>query len=55
MSLRPRSLSAAFCITPGSVEIPTVNLDGTSILMFCLERAFFRSTFMDIGVRSIYS
>ena len=45
--------SAAFCIMAGSVEMPTVKIEGTSMRMFCFERAFFKSTEMDRGVRSI--
>ena len=30
----PRSLSAAFCMMPGSVEMPTVKREGTSTRMF---------------------
>ena len=52
--LSPRSLSAAFCITPGSVEMPTVKLEGTSTRMFCFDSALRRSTLMEIGVRSMY-
>ena len=51
-SLRPSIRSAAFCMTPGSVEMPTVNLEGTSTRMFCFDSAFLRSTLIDIGVRS---
>ena len=39
-------------ITPGSVEMPTVNMEGTSIRMFWRESALLRSTDMDMGVRS---
>ena len=51
-SLRPSRRSAAFCITPSSTEMPTVKREGTSMRMFCRESAFFRSTCIDIGVRS---
>lgn len=54
-SFRPSSRSAAFCMVPGSVEMPTVNRAGTSMRMFWRDRAFFRSTLMDMGVRSMYS
>ena len=50
--LRLRRRSAAFSITVGSVEMPTVKMDGTSMRMFCRERALFKSTEMDSGVRS---
>ena len=40
-------------IIPGSVEIPTVKREGTSIRIFCLESAFFKSTLMEMGVRSV--
>ncbi len=52
MSCKPKSLSAAFCITAGSVEIPTVKIEGTSIRIFCLDSALFKSTEMESGVRS---
>ena len=42
-------------MVPDSVEMPTVNRAGTSIRMFWRDRALFRSTLMDIGVRSRYS
>ena len=48
-----RSRSAAFCMMPGSVEMPTVKMDGTSMRMFCLESVFFRSTEIASGVRSM--
>ena len=51
VSIRRRS--AAFCIMPGSVEIPTVKMLGTSIRMFCLESALFKSTEMARGVKSM--
>ena len=50
--LRPRRRSAAFCITPGSVETPTVNVAGVFTLMFCCERAPCSLISMGIGVRS---
>ena len=55
VSFMPSSRSAAFCITPGSTDTPTVKRDGTSIRMFCLDSAFFKSTGMEIGVKSRYS
>ena len=51
-SFRPSRRSAAFCITPGSVDTPTVNRLGTLMRMFWRDRAFSRSTEMDMGVRS---
>ena len=49
---RPSRRSAAFCMTPGSVEMPTVKRLGTLMRMFWRESAFSRSTEMDRGVRS---
>ena len=51
----PALLAAAFCMIVGSVEIPTVKREGTSIRMFWRDRALRRSTLMEIGVRSRYS
>lgn len=48
----PRSLSAALVILSGSVEIPTVNRQGTSTRMFCLESALVRLHSIEIGLRS---
>ena len=50
--LRPKSLSAAFCIIPGSVETPIVKRDGTFTRMFCLDNAFTKLTSIEIGVKS---
>ena len=38
---------------PGSVDMPTVKIEGTSIRIFCLDSAFLRSTLMEMGVRSM--
>ena len=54
-SLRPSSRSAAFCMTPFSVLMPTVKVLGTLMRMFWRLRAFCRSTLMLMGVRSRYS
>ena len=48
---RPRSRSAAFTITAGSVETPTVKVDGTLMRMFWNESAFCRGMLIVIGVR----
>ena len=52
LSCKPKSLSAAFCIMAGSVETPTVKMEGTSIRIFCFESALFRSMEMERGVKS---
>ena len=52
LSCKPKSLSAAFCIMAGSVEMPTVKIEGTSIRMFCFDSALFKSTEMERGVKS---
>ncbi len=48
----PSRRSAAFCITPGSVETPTVNVDGVLTRMFCRESALSSLMSMGMGVRS---
>ena len=53
-NLSPKRRSAAFCIIPGSVEIPTVKRDGTSTRIFCFDSALRKSTLIEIGVRSRY-
>jgi len=45
--VRPRRRSAAFSITPGSVEMPTVKVEGVLTRMFCFESA--PSSLMSIG------
>ena len=52
LELQPSRRSAAFCMTPGSVETPTVKRLGTLMRMFWRDKAFSRSTEMDMGVRS---
>jgi len=56
-SMSPRSRfsrrSAAFCITPGSVLMPTVKVLGTLMRMFCSDRARWRGMPMVMGVRLI--
>jgi len=53
-SFSPSRRSAAFCMMPDSVEMPTVKREGTSTRMFCLDSAFLRSTMIEMGVRSMY-
>ena len=48
----PSKRSAAFSIIPGSVEMPTVNVDGTSMRMFCRDSASRNGMSIVIGVRS---
>ena len=48
----PSTRSAAFSITPGSVEMPTVNVEGQLTRMFCLESAPVRLMSIVIGSRS---
>ena len=50
--LSPSIRSAAFCITPGSVETPTVNVAGVLTRMFCWDRAPWSLISMGMGVRS---
>ena len=50
-ALRPSRRSAAFIITPGSVETPTVNVEGTLMRMFWNESAFCSGIEIVIGVR----
>ena len=52
VSFSPLSLSAAFSMMVGSVEMPTVKMEGTSIRIFWRESALFKSTAMEMGVRS---
>ncbi len=42
-------------MTPGSVEIPTVNVAGVLTRMFCWESAPWSLISMGIGVRSKYA
>ncbi len=46
--LRPSSRSAAFSITPGSVLMPTVKVEGVLTRMFCCESA--PRSWMSIGI-----
>ena len=48
----PSRRSAAFSITPDSVEIPTVNVDGQLTRMFCFDSAPVRLMSIVIGSRS---
>ena len=50
----PRRRSAAFSMTPGSVLMPTVNVDGVLTRMFCFESAPRSWMSMGIGVRLKY-
>ena len=45
----------AFIITPGSVETPTVNVEGTLMRMFWNESAFCSGIEIVIGVRPMYA
>ena len=49
---RPSKRSAAFSITPCSVDMPTVKVEGVLTRMFCLERAPVREMSIGMGVRS---
>jgi hypothetical protein len=52
--VRPRRRSAAFSITPGSVEIPTVKVEGVFTRMFCFESAPSRRMSIGSGVSERY-
>ena len=53
-ALRPSKRSAAAAMLSSSVETPTVNRQGTSTRIFCLESALVRLASIEIGVRLRY-